>query len=554
MNFKKNLNNPIFKHISNLANEMQIDAYIVGGYVRDLILNRPSKDIDIVLVDINKKYGSIGIQFAERLAKDYNVNITFFKAFGTAQLIINGVELEFVGARKESYSRNSRKPVVENGTFEDDSLRRDFTMNALALSLNANFGGLIDPFGGLIDIEKRIIATPINPDVTYSDDPLRMMRAIRFAAQLNFKISKFSKLAIRKNAHRLKIISNERIIDELHKIFLTDNTKSAFLLMDEVGLLDYILPELTALKGQAIQEGQTHKDNFEHTLTVLNNLDKLGYRDMKSFRTAILDLKFEFENTPIVIKFDKNSLYIKNSICVIKNIADHLLLVDSCETLDEFVHLLDDTAYDLIGDSLTTPIVWMKWVAILHDIGKPKSKRFTGRGWTFDGHEAISVALAKKVFKRLKLPLYDELNYVIKVIGNHERFKIALNAKESAMRRLVNVTQNHLVDSIIFNIVDTSSKHIYKRRLWNSNAWRIYYNCLTVITKDGTTKFKPPIDGDAIMKFYNITPSKPVGIIKAAIKNAILDELIDNSYAAALPFMKEFVKSNLPDLIFANAE
>ena len=553
MNFKENINRPIFYQISQLAYEMQVDAFVIGGFARDLVLKRNSKDIDIVIVDVNKLYSKVGVVFAERLAKKFGVNVTLFKKFGTAQLIQDGEELEFVGARRESYSRDSRKPIVEDGTMQDDLERRDLTINALAISLNkSSFGDLIDTFNGLEDIANQLIRTPVDPDVTFSDDPLRMMRAVRFYAQLGFNLHPDTFAAIKRNVDRLDIISKERIVDELHKIFQTNRTRETLELMDELGLLEKILPEVVNLKGFEFKNGQRYKDNFKHTMIVVENLDQLGSATIYDAVKFICENKGKEENTPFIFRLDKHSNVFKNSLIIAKDIFKHETLLTAQSvgyTIEDFIQDIAVEDYDVLGDGLTDPIIWMKWVALLHDIGKPACKRFHAeRGWTFDGHQKVSVKLTGKIFRRLKMTLDKELKYVLKVINNHERFKLAVNAKDAAMRRLISITDGHLMDAVIFNIIDTSSKHTYRRRKWNSNAWRVYFECERVMNDDNMRNFRPPIDGDMIMKMYDLTPSREVGVIKTALTDAILDEHIENNFDAALTFVKQFVTDTFSNL------
>ena len=412
-----------FQIASEAADELGLEAYVIGGYVRDIYLNRPSKDIDIVAV------GS-GIELAKLVAKKLGrgAHLSVFKNFGTAQVKCGDLELEFVGARKESYSHDSRKPIVEDGTLEDDQNRRDFTINALALCLNkARYGELVDPFGGLDDMEELTIRTPLDPDITFSDDPLRMMRAIRFASQLGFFIDTETFDAIHRNRERIKIISRERIADELNKIVLSPKPSLGFNLLDKAGLLELIFPELCALKGVETKEGIGHKDNFAHTLMVLDRLSK------------------------------------------------------------------------------TSDSLWLRWSALLHDIAKPATKRFDPRlGWTFHNHNFIGEKMIPGIFRRMKLPMNEKMKYVQKMVCLHMR-PIALNP-EKVRRFLYN-----------FQLVREKLAYIEE--------------------KDRVRNFQPPVSGEEIMRVFNLPPSPPVGAIKEAIKNAILDGVIPNEYEAARTFM-----------------
>ena len=432
-----------FQIASEAADELGLEAYVIGGYVRDIYLNRPSKDIDIVAV------GS-GIELAKLVAKKLGrgAHLSVFKNFGTAQVKCGDLELEFVGARKESYSHDSRKPIVEDGTLEDDQNRRDFTINALALCLNkARYGELVDPFGGLDDMEELTIRTPLDPDITFSDDPLRMMRAIRFASQLGFFIDTETFDAIHRNRERIKIISRERIADELNKIVLSPKPSLGFNLLDKAGLLELIFPELCALKGVETKEGIGHKDNFAHTLMVLDRLSK------------------------------------------------------------------------------TSDSLWLRWSALLHDIAKPATKRFDPRlGWTFHNHNFIGEKMIPGIFRRMKLPMNEKMKYVQKMVCLHMR-PIALSDDEvtdSAIRRL---------------LADITSKNPEKVRRFLYNFQLVREKLAYIEEKDRVRNFQPPVSGEEIMRVFNLPPSQPVGAIKEAIKNAILDGVIPNEYEAARTFM-----------------
>lgn len=457
--FKDAIAHPVFKIISEAAQQLNVDAYVIGGFVRDYFLKRgDQQDIDIVAI------GS-GIELAQKVAAllPQSTKVSVFKTYGTAMVKTADFELEFVGARKESYTHDSRNPIVENGTLEDDQNRRDFTINAMAFSLNAaNFGQLIDPFNGIKDLESKTIKTPLEPDVTYSDDPLRMMRAIRFAAQLDFKIDDASFQSIKHNANRIKIITNERIVTEINKIMMCKEPSHGFLLLEKTGLLAYFLPELTALKGIEEVEGQKHKDNFYHTLEVVDNISR------------------------------------------------------------------------------NTNDLWLRWSAMLHDIGKAPTKKFSKKvGWTFHGHEFKGSKMVYHLFKRLKMPLNDKMKFVQLMVRMSSRPIAVIDetATDSAVRRLVHDAGDHIEDLMTLCEADITTKNPHRFKKYHNNFQKVREKIVEVEERDHLRNFQPPVSGEEIMITFNLKPCREIGMIKTAIKDSILDGVIPNEYEAAKVFM-----------------
>lgn len=458
MNLKEKLSDKVFKMVGDVADNISRPCYVVGGYVRDLIIERHSKDIDFVTV------GS-GIELAEAVASRLGpkAHVAVYRNYGTAQLHCGNLELEFVGARKESYRRDSRNPIVEDGTLEEDLSRRDFTINALAISVNADsYGELIDMFGGMADIEKRLIRTPLDPDITFSDDPLRMMRAIRFATQLGFDIYPTTLEAITRNASRISIITRERIMDELMKIMAADVPSRGWKLLADTGLLELIFPELAAMRGVDTVRGRAHKDNFLHTL----------------------------------------------------------------EVLDKVAAVSDD--------------VWLRWSALLHDIGKPATKRWDDAvGWTFHNHNFIGAKMVPRIFRRMRFPLNDKMRYVSRMVELHMR-PIALvedEVTDSAVRRLLNDAGEDIDDLMTLCRADITSKNAEKVRRHLANFEHVQQKMQELEERDHIRNFQPPVDGGEIMRIFGLAPSPVVGELKAAVKDAILDGVIPNSRPEALQLL-----------------
>lgn len=458
------LNGKVFTHLTNVADRLGLECYLVGGYVRDLFLERPTNDIDVVVV------GS-GVHMAEAFAAEVGrgCHLSVFRNFGTAQVKWQNTEVEFVGARRESYSRGSRKPVVEDGTLEDDQLRRDFTINALAVCLNKDrLGELVDPFDGLTDLAEGIVRTPCDPDITFSDDPLRMMRCVRFATQLNFRIDDSTFEALVRNKERISIISSERIIDELNKIILSPIPSRGFVDLHRAGLLQLIIPELAALDCIETRNGRAHKNNFYHTLEVLDNLAAGGAE------------------------------------------------------------------------------LWLRWAALLHDIGKPRSKRWEPSiGWTFHNHNYLGEKMIQPLFRRLKLPLDDRMKYVKKLVGLHMR-PIAIaddEVTDSAVRRLLFEAGDDIDDLMKLCEADITSKNETRKRNFLHNFALVRQKLIDIEEKDRIRNFQPPIDGEEIMAMFGLTPCREVGTLKMSLKDAILDGIVPNEYEPALAYLLKKAES-----------
>jgi poly(A) polymerase len=466
VNLKDDLKNPVFRRIGEIADSMGREAYVVGGYVRDIFLERPSKDIDLVTV------GS-GIELATRVAAELGrkTSLSVFATYGTAQVKSGDLELEFVGARRESYSRESRNPIVEDGTLEDDQNRRDFTVNAMAICLNADrFGELVDPFSGIADLHNKLIRTPSDPDITFSDDPLRMMRAVRFASQLGFEIVPETFEAIRRNRERIKIITRERINDELGKIMRSPKPSVGLKLLDISGLLELIFPSLCELKGVEIMEGKGHKDNFHHTLQVVDN---------------------------VAARSDNE---------------------------------------------------WLRWAALLHDIGKPQTKRYDARlGWTFHNHNFVGEKMVPRIFRKMKLPMNEKMKYVAKIVGLHMRPQSVgeEGVSDSGVRRLITDAGPDLDDLMILAEADITSKNPAKVRRQLEGFARLRERMTQINDADALRNWKNPVNGNEIIEHFNIAPGKEIAAIKDAVKEAVMDGRIPCEHDAAWEYVLEIAPSIL---------
>ena len=481
------LDHDIFRIVSQIAAEKGVKAYVIGGYVRDCFLGRESKDIDIVVE------GS-GIELAEAVAAKVRSNVSVFRTYGTAMLRYKGVEIEFVGARKESYGRGNA--IVEDGTLQEDQLRRDFTINAMAFSLQeSDFGALVDPFGGIRDLAAGIIRTPMDPDMTFGDDPLRMVRAVRFATRLGtpeqpFRIAEDTFASIVGNKSKLPAVPKERIVEELNKILLAQKPSIGFRLLDETGLLDGILPQVSKLKGVETVEGKGHKENFSHTMEVLDNV----------------------------------------AVAEVEAIAEGKLKDYVFEDGQE------------VAKVRTEPYVWLRWAALFHDIAKPSTKRYEPNvGWTFHGHEVVGSKWIPKIFQSLKMPLNEKMKYVQKLVALHLR-PIALVTEEvtdSAVRRLLFDAGNDIDDLMLLCNADITSKNPRKVARLRSNFELVRTKLVEVEAKDAIRNFKNPITGEYVMQLFGIKPCNIIGQLKEQVKNAILDGVIENSFEAADAFMRE---------------
>ncbi len=495
---------PALHLVGEEADKLGLECYVIGGWVRDLLLHRHSKDIDIVVINSNseavqQRSGLTsnspqgGLLLAEAVAKRLGkgTHLSVFKTYGTAQVKNHDIELEFVGARRESYTRDSRNPIVEDGTLEEDQNRRDFTVNALAICLNKDrYGELLDPFNGLDDLDKGIIRTPLNPDITFSDDPLRMMRAIRFATQLNFTIFPETFEAITRNKERIDIITKERIVDELNKIMLAPQPSRGWLMLDQCGLLPLIFPELAALKGVDTKDGRGHKDVFYHTLQVLDN------------------------------------------VAALQSNSDSALTSNSPKG-------------GLTSNSPQDGLLWLRWAALLHDIGKPRSKAWDPQaGWTFRNHNYIGAKMVPRIFKRMKLPLNEKMDYVTKMVDLHMRpiNLIEDTVTDSAVRRLLFEAGDDIDDLMLLCDADITSRNAQKVERFHRNYELVRQKMTELEERDRIRNFQPPVKGDEIMQLLHLEPCSTVGELKNAIKEAILDGVIRNDYDEALAYLYKLAK------------
>ena len=476
------IENPVLHLVGEEADRLGLDCYVIGGWVRDMFLHRESTDVDVVCVHREgDERPHIGILLAEAVAKRLGrgAHLAVFKTYGTAQVKKHDLELEFVGARRESYTRDSRNPIVEDGTLQEDQNRRDFTINALAICLNAErYGELLDPFDGIGDMERCIIRTPLDPDITFSDDPLRMMRAIRFATQLGFNLDGETFDAIVRNKHRIEIITRERIAEELNKIMLSRRPSDGWILLDKTGLLQLIFPELVALKGVEVKDGRGHKDVFYHTLKVLDNL------------------------------------------------------AESQRTMDNGHWTLDRT-------------LWLRWAALLHDIGKPRSKAWDQQaGWTFRNHNYLGAKMVPKIFARMKLPLNEKMEYVRKMVDLHMRpiNLIEDTVTDSAVRRLLFEAGDDIDDLMLLCDADITSRNEEKKARFHRNYQLVREKMVELEERDRIRNFQPPVKGDEIMEILHLEPCSTVGELKAAIKDAILDGVIPNEYEAARAYLMQLAR------------
>lgn len=478
--------------VSEVADELGLECYVVGGYVRDIFLESPSDDIDCVVV------GS-GISMARAVAKRLGrkAHLSVFKNFGTAQVKYGKQELEFVGARRESYQHDSRKPIVEDGTLEDDQNRRDFTINAMAICLNkARFGELVDPFGGLDDLWDGIIRTPLDPDITFSDDPLRMLRCIRFATRFKFYIEEETFDALSRNAERLKIISGERISEELNKILMTDTPSRGFVDLQRSGLLDIILPELSVMDMVEERNGKAHKNNFYHTLEVLDNVAKSTATAQKALSTTEEPMEGANGDTPSATVNPNN-------------------------------------------------ILWLRWAALLHDIGKPRSKRWDNlQGWTFHAHNTIGAKMVPGIFRKLKLPLDSKMKYVQKLVDLHMRPIIIADSEvtDSAVRRLLNDAGEDIDDLLLLCEADITSKNEVRKRNFRNNYMLVRQKIEDLKARDYVRLLQPVIDGNEIMELFNLKPSAEVGVLKQFLKDAVLDGIVENEHNALMELLMKKAK------------